>query len=217
MPLSPALRGSALILLASLLASASASAQVESERRSAFSLLIGGGYATLFGSASEGGVFGLTAGVAHERPIREGLAWRTELLFESGGTDLGRTGTFSLPTTISQTHAGLSGQLRWSREQGRYLGAGATLLFSTTCDVDTEGGPGFLGGETVACEEFTDISFEEKSPTVGLLLAAGVQRPRLGLEMRFEQGLNSSVGSSSGPLTPRRFSVLLNYRLRARR
>ena len=72
-----------------------------------------------------------------------------------------------------------------------------------------------LGGETVACDDFTDIPIEARSTTVGLLLAAGVQRERLGLKLRFAQGLNAAAETPAGSLTPRALIVILNWRLRA--
>lgn len=211
------LAGLSAALLPLTLVVAPLGAQQPAAPRSPVSIFFGAGWAALPGGASAGPVLGLSAGIARDRAIRAGLAWRTELLFESGGTDLGTTGTFSQPTAISQTHLGFSTMVRRSGVRGRYLALGGSLLVATTCDVNTEGGPGFLGGETVSCEEFTDIPLESKSLAVGLLVGVGVQRARFGIEGRLTQGLNASVETTSGSMTPRRFVVIGSYRLRGRR
>lgn len=192
-------------------------AQAAPPSPSGFAVFLGAGVSELSGGASKGSVGAYAFGIAHERWLRERLSWHTELLMETDGTDLGKTSIFSLPTSISQVHVGLAGMLRWNRPSGGYLAAGGSVMLETSCDVDVKGGPGFLGGETVSCDAFTDIPLESHSATAGLLVAAGIQRSRLGLEARLQQGLNASVEASSGKMIPRRLSVVLSYRLGSRR
>lgn len=164
-------------------------AQAPEPARSTFSVLLGGGWTTLSGEPSAGGVAGLTVGgAAYQRQVGEQISVRAELVGWLTRADLGRTGLFEESTTVGQNHLGVGLQLRGAVGRNGFVGIGGTLLAETVCDVDLEGGPGFLGGETVPCEEFEEGPIMPRSGAVAFLASAGVERGRWGLEARFDQG-----------------------------
>lgn len=190
-------------------------AQVLESARSRFSVLLGGGWATLSGESSAGGVAGPTVGgAAYQRPVGGRISVRAELVGWLTRADLGRTGLFEESTTVAQSHLGMAFQLRRAVGRNGFVGVGGTLLAETVCDVDLEGGPGFLGGETVSCEAFEGMPLMPRSGAVALLASMGVERGRWGLEARFDQGLGASLETPAGSMVPRRVSLILHYALR---
>ena len=204
-----------LILLSSL--GAPLGAQSESGTstgpRRGLSGFIGYGLTNLAGGVSKGGAASPSMiGLALERPISARVSWRAELLGIGGAADVGRTGLFSLPTKVSVAQWGIGAGARRYGGGSTFLGAGASVTSVSVCDVDTEGGPGFLGGETVDCADFADIPLSKGSTVVAVNLSAGVRRGHLELEARFDQGLQGSVESAEGAMRLRILGLVLHYR-----
>ncbi len=185
--------------------------------RSPVSVFIAAGQNALPGGDRRGGAFGIGIfGFAYEHPGTGAGAWRLELLTALGVADLGRTGLFSQPTYVSAVHVGLGAGYRRYAASGRYLGGGAALLAVTQCDVDFEGGPGFLGGETESCL-VSGFDLRSKSGLAALHLAAGLRAERFDYELRLDQGITPSLDSPAGAMRLRSIGLVLHYRFRSRR
>lgn len=180
--------------------------------RRGVSAFFGYGFANLVGGVSKGGGAGGIAGLAFELPISARISGRTELLVIGAAADLGRTGFLSLPTKVSVGHLGIGAGARLYGGESTFLGAGASVTAVTFCDVDTEGGFGFFGGETVDCAHFEEIPLSKGSSVVAVNLSAGIRRKRLELEARFDQGLQASVESAKGAMRLRTLALVLHYR-----
>ena len=210
--------GVALVTLA-LLSALGARADAQSQRppaggpRRGVSVFVGGGLTNLAGGVSKGGQAGLgLIGVAVERPVSPHVALRAELLATGGAADLGLTGPFDQPTTLSVVQWGLNAGARRYGSHGTFLGAGASVTSVSVCDVDTEGGPGFLGGETVNCADSDDPALSKGSSVAAINLSAGVRRGNVELEARFDQGLQASVQSAEGAMRLRTVNLVLHVR-----
>lgn len=180
--------------------------------RRGLSAFIGGGLSNLAGGASKGGAAAPLLGLALERPIGAHVSWRAELLAIGGAADLGITGLFEQSTKVSVAHLGIGAGARRYGGAGTFVGAGASVTSVTVCDVDTKGGPGFLGGETVNCADFEDIPLSKGSTVVAVNLSAGVRRGKVELEARFDQGLHASVQSAEGAMRLRTAYLVLHFR-----
>ena len=205
-----------LLLLTTL--GARLSAQSESRTdigpRRGVAVFTGYGFTNLAGGVSNGGeTRGAMIGLALERPISARVAWRAEFLAIGGAADLGSTGPFTQPTTVSVGQWGIGVGGRRYGGANTFLGAGVSVTSVVSCDVDTEGGPGFLGGETVDCADFADIPLSKGSTVVAVNLSAGVRRGRVELEARVDQGLQASVQSAEGAMRLRTLALVLHYRL----
>lgn len=212
----PMLLVAALLLLGGAEAWAQASDDVP-QPRSPISVFIGAGQNSLSGGASRGGSFGVgAAGFAYELPHAGPGAWRAELLTARGVADFGRTGLFSQPTFVSAIHVGFGAGYRRYTTRHRYFGAGAALVAVTQCDVDFEGGPSFLGGETESCL-LSGLGLQSKSAIAAINVSAGLRGGRFDYELRLDQGLNASVESSEGGMRLRTLGLVVQYRFRSRR
>lgn len=178
-----------------------------------FDVFIGGGLTNLTGGDSESGEFGMGVfGIGIERPARGAGTWRLELAGLGAAADVGRTGTFDLPTTVSTVQLGAHVTRRRYGPRGGYVGVGGFVAAVQACDVDTEGGPGFLGGATESCERFADRNYEASAVSAGLSLAVGVRRPRLDVGLRWDQGLLATVTSDRGDMRPLHLGLVAHYR-----
>ncbi len=205
----------ALLLLSALGASLGAQSKPRavSGPRRGVSTFIGFGPANLTGGVSKGGASGPgLIGFALEQPISKRVSWRAELLLIGGAAKLGITGPFEQPTTVSVTQWGIGAGARRYGGSNTFLGAGTSVTTVAVCDVDTEGGPGFLGGETVNCADFEDIPLSKGSTVVSANLSAGVRRGNFELEARFDQGLQASVQSAEGAMRLRTVKLVLHIR-----
>lgn len=187
-------------------------------RREGISLSLGSGWTELAGTASKGGVLGGGSfGLAYERPLGSRVGLRVEGSINELRTDLGETGDiFSLPTTLSAARFGLGLQARRYSSRAAYVGAGVTVSANNSCLVDTEGGPGFLGGSTEECEEFTELTLRPRSGVLGTVLTAGVQRGRWEYEVRYDQAVATTIDTDVGPLRGRSVTGVAHYRFGAR-
>lgn len=188
-------------------------------RREGVSLSLGLAWSELSGTASKGGVFG--AGrfdLGYERPFGSRIGLRIEGSVSDVRTDLGETGDiFLLPTTVSAVRLGLGVQARRYSDRKAFVGAGFTVSADAGCVVDTEGGPGFLEGSTVDCDEFTAVSLRPRSGVVGAVLTAGVQRGRWEYELRYDHAVTPTIDADAGPLRGRSVAGVVHYRFGARR
>jgi len=180
--------------------------------RRGLSGFIGYSLTNLAGGVSKGGAAAPILGLALERPIGARVSWRAELIAIGGAADLGRTGLFELPTKVSVAQWGIGAGARRYSGGSTFLGAGASVTSVSVCDVDTEGGPGFLGGQTEDCADFADIPLSKGSTVVAVNLSAGVRRGPFELEARVDQGLQASVQSAQGAMRLRTLGLVLHYR-----
>lgn len=113
--------------------------------RSGIDVFIGPGVNHLSGAPGVEGKLGVGVfGVALERPVRRRYAWRAELGAQPVFADLGMTGIFEQPTTLSIYRLGLAGVARRYAARGTYVGLGLSVATAYGCTFDYEGGPGFL-------------------------------------------------------------------------
>lgn len=187
-------------------------------RREGVSISLGLAWSELAGAASKGGLFGAgRLDLGYERPFGARFGLRIEGSVSDLRSDLGETGdVFLLPTTVSAVRLGLGVQARRYSDRNAFVGAGITVSADAGCVVDTEGGPGFLGGETVDCTEFTEPALRPRSGVVGAVLTAGVQRGRWEYELRYDQAATPTVDSDAGPLRGRSVAGVVHYRFGSR-
>ena len=186
-------------------------------RREGLSLFLGIGWTDLAGTASEGAAGGGSFGLAYERPLGSRVGLRVEGSIHELRADLGETGDiFSLPTTLSAARFGLGLQARRYSKGAAFIGAGLTVSANSSCVVDTEGGPGFLGGSTEECEEFPELTLRPRSGVLGTVLTAGVQRGRWEYEVRYDQAVAPTIDTDVGPLRGRSVAGVATYRFGAR-
>ncbi len=173
------------------------------------------GYGALIGGPSEGGAWGPgSLGVGLEHRLKGSGALRLEAFVLNGQAKLGETGLFAQPTTVLVNHVGLGASYRWYGRRGVFLGAGATLSRVYLCDVDTEGGPGFFGGETVSCKDFAEIPLSAAENVAGLVATGGIIRGAVSIGARVEAGLQPSVRAAAGDMRVLNVGVVVQYRFR---
>lgn len=181
--------------------------------RSGIDLFLGAGLIRLSGEPGFKGKPGTSiGGVAFERPFRQRYSWRAELAAQPVMADMGPTGFFALPTTLSIYRFGIAGVARRYGARGKYVGLGVSVATVYGCDVDVEGGPGFLGGETISCADFTDVAISPASSLTSGIISAGIERERLGLELRYDVGLQPLFETTNGGVRPSALSLVLHYR-----
>lgn len=204
----------ALVLVAAISVAAPLAAQGDAPQRR-WDLFVSGGITNLSGGDSEGSVGGLGVfGVGVERPAARGRGmWRLELAVLDARADVGRSGTLDLPTEVSTMQVGAHLTRRRYGPRGGYLGIGGFLAAVVACDVDTEGGSGYFGGQTESCEAFADRNYESGAASAGLTLSAGVRRPRFDIGLRWDEGLLRTVSSDQGDMRPRHLGVIVHYRI----
>jgi hypothetical protein len=184
-----------------------------------YSLLFGFGQHSWSGPFIEGGKAGVSlAAVAAELAMSDRVALRAELGGGPRRADLGRTGLFEEKTTLShyRVHVGVLGRWYVPVRPGRirfFVEAGATGWRRTACDVDTVGGPGFLGGETVDCvgwapDGASDAGILPNNSGVTMLLGAGGYYRRFGLGFRYDAGGRAALESTDGPLRVRTLAIV---------
>ena len=204
----------ALALLATPSYAQSAPAPDLAARRSGIAVYLGGGWGVASGGISEGGTIGAgSGGIAYERPFGGRNSWRVELSTSNVSADIGLTGDiFVLPSTLVLLRSGIGVSARRYGTRGLFASAGAVMRFTYDCWVDQEGGPGFLGGESIECEDMTDPVITPESPTPAVTLSGGAQRGRWELEIRYEHSFGTSVRSDAGTGSARSLLALVHYR-----
>lgn len=181
-------------------------------------VFLGAGYSNLAGGPTEKGRLGLGSfGFAIERPMTGDVSWVAELLGTLGQASLGETGLFSQPTRVSASHVGLGAGARWPLGRTGYLGVGANAWLITVCDVDTEGGPGFLGGETESCDRFTEVGLLPESSAFSAAMTTGRRGERISWELRYDHGLTPSIRTETGDMRLRLLQLVVRYRFRGER
>jgi hypothetical protein len=162
-------------------------------------LLAGFGQSRWTGPYATGSKSAVNFAAALDWDATSRLTLRAELGWASRGATLAPTGgSFEDEGTLllTQPYAGLLGRVALSpRARGwhSYVEGGAVAYRGATCDVDFEGGPGFLGGVTYGCDEWAPGGATEGSPVftgvrsgVRPVLGLGVTRRRLGATVRVE-------------------------------
>lgn len=195
--------------------------------QSSWSIMAGVGQPAWSGPYVEGGKFGVSLlGVAVDRPVGTGWTARAEVAGQADVGDLGITGLFEQPTSVTAYRAHLAAIAR--RRAGRgpfFVEAGAAVWRRAGCDVDTSGGPGFFGGETVSCAEWRDDASPESSgPTLrpnstglNLLVGAGVSGRRFGAVVRVEPIGTALLDTDAGTIRGRSITLALEWRPSPRR
>jgi hypothetical protein len=203
---------SLVLFIAARLPAQDASAPI-TNARSGVDVFVGFGLTRLSGMPGVSGKPGVgVAGVAFERPVRRRYSWRAELAAQPVFADVGRTGLFSLPTTLSIYRVGIAGVARRYAARGTHVGLGISVATVRGCDFDREGGPGSLGGETISCDEFDEIAISPAASLSSGLLTAGIERKRLGLELRYDLGLQRLFETTNGGVRPSSLNFALHYR-----
>jgi len=163
----------------------------------------------------QGGTLGLSLGAgAIEWRAAHPIAIRAELGGGRYAADLGNTGFFSEPTTLSfyRVHLTALGRVYPFMRAGRprlFVELGASGWQRTACDVDMVGGPGFLGGETVDCDEWEPGVSSNARPLrpnssgAAILVGVGGYLGRLGLTLRYETGGRTVIETSDGAMRAR--------------
>lgn len=172
------------------------------------------GYGSLSGGVSKGGGFGSGSigGLGLERAFSDRLAWRVEAVGGASTADLGTTGTFALPTSLVVNYFGAGlGLRRYNASRSRFIGAGLTVLKVTACDVDTDGGPGFLGGQTESCRGFADIALRPQGTVAALNASVGLRLRKWTLGVRMDAGLQPTIDSDDGAMRTVHAGFLVQY------
>lgn len=207
--------------LLALASTAPASAQ------SSWSLTAGVGQPTWTGPYVMGGKFGVSLlAVAVQRPMGGGWMGRAEVGGQDDVGDLGITGLFELPTSVAFYRAHLAATARRRMGSGPFfLEAGAALWLQAGCDVDTSGGPGFFGGQTVGCDDWRDDANTEssdstltpKSTGLNLVVGVGVQGRHFGALVRLEPIGTTTIDTDAGAIRARSLTLALEWTPGARR
>lgn len=186
-----------------------------------------GGFGRAFWSGPEaGGAWGVThLALAIQSPV----GTRGSLRLEAGGgpftADLGSLGWFDQETTLRLFRFQLSGIARWRPGPTRARGApfvegGLGYWIRTACDVDFEGGPGFLGGETAGCGSAGAEGAEDVLPLVPrgsgavAILGAGARRGPWSLGMRYEYAGRDLLRGPRGRLGADVLQLVLEWTFR---
>lgn len=172
------------------------------------------GYGSLSGGVSKGGGFGSGSigGLGFERAFSDRLAWRVEAVGGASTADLGTTGTFSLSTTVVVNYFGAGlGLRRYDAARSRFIGAGLNVMKVTDCDVDTDGGPGFLGGQSESCRGFGEIALRPRSTVATLNAAAGLRLRKWTLGVRMDAGVQPTIDSDDGAMRTLHTGLLVQY------
>ncbi len=194
--------------------------------QSTWSLTAGVGQPAWSGPYVMGGKFGASLlAVGMQRPVGAGWAARVEVAMQSDVGDLGITGLFEQPTSVTVYRAHLAAIARRRVGSGRFfLEGGAAVWRKAGCDVDTSGGPGFFGGETVGCDDWRDeASMEIGSPTLrpkstglNLVVGAGVRGRRFGALVRLEPIGTTVIETDAGAIHARSLTLALEWTFFAR-
>jgi hypothetical protein len=172
------------------------------------------GYGSLTGGVSEGGGFGSgsVGGLGLERAFSDRHSWRVEVLGGASTADLGTTGLFSLSTSLIVNYVGAGfGLRRYDASRSRFLGAGLSVMKVTDCDVDSDGGPGFLGDQSESCRAFADIALRPRSALAAANAAAGIRLRRWTLGVRADAGLQPTIDSDDGAMRTLHTGLLVQY------
>jgi len=155
---------------------------------------------------------GLTSGAfTVTKCLVGGWAGRLEIGGRGLSADLGNTGLFDQETRVTLNRVLLRGLVRRTLSESDggmrvFAEAGLAGWGTTACDVDMEGGPGFLGGETESCSDW----FVEDGPGPLIdkgsggswMLGGGIRLDRWGFGLRYERDFADAIGSPTGSVLP---------------
>jgi len=178
-----------------------------------FGVMGGPGYTTWSGPLVEGGKFGIgLLGVSFEWPMGDRVGIRSEFGVAQDRADLGETGLFDQPTSLTYGRMGVSGVGRYffaprTARTRFFAEAGAGYWLRLMCDVDLKDDPGLLGGETVSCENWTptaDVADRPLDPAgsgFNVTLGVGASFGHLGTLLRYEVAGFHRASSTSGAIS----------------
>ena len=197
-----------LLLILYLLPGATVSAQSAS-----FGFGIGAAKNLWSGPYQEGGTTNLLATAFGELGMSARMDVRAELGLSTFGADFGTLGFLSDATTATVGEVHIGGLARWNVSPRVFLELGGQLWRQTACDVDEAGGPGFLGGRTVDCEDW-EVEFEGARPLTSraggaaVLAGTGLRFRRVRVGLRYTHALNPVIESTDGSLRARQLSLM---------
>ncbi len=162
------------------------------------SLLVGFGAGSWSGPYAKADESASAVAVAVDWNVKPQVTLRAELGLATRGADMGPVGGFFDETgtlLFTQKYLGVLARVPLSslaRGWHSYVEGGVSAFFGASCDVDLAGGPGFLGGITLACDEWVPESSSSAAPITGVsagvrpVLGFGVTRRRIGGTLRLE-------------------------------
>lgn len=212
-------RQASLLLIASLIA---VSPSDLTGQTMGYSAVLGSGYTSWSGPFVQDGAWGLplVAVAAEWRPAGVS-AVRAELGGGGRRADLGSTGFFSEGTTLTHYRAqiGLLGRLyapRESRSTDFFGELGMAAWVMSACDVDLVGGPGFLGGETLDCDDWepddpgTSGRLAPEPSGFSVQIGFGVRRGPWSMALRYEPS-GTLLETGMGPMKSKSFFLAFEW------
>ncbi len=191
-----------IIALAALLLACSlrgqGAAPLIANRHSGIDLFVGEGSGGWVGSSDVRGGGASSFGIGIQRAVGTRNALRTEVGVRYLNGALGTGSGFTGPAPLSLGRLGVSGQFRRYGANGLFIGGGVLAEKTTSCGVYVEGNFGFFAGETVSCADYTDLPVRSNNLVVSALATTGFEYRRVGLDLRVDQGLSSSVETANG-------------------
>jgi hypothetical protein len=151
------------------------------------------------------------------------IRFRAEAGFGHQAADLGNSGSLELPTRLSWSQIQVTGLGRWypGRNRAVYFEAGATSCIRAACDVDLIGGPGFLGGETIGCNEWDPGAGTSGRPIrpadggVDGTLGAGGYHGRFGVGIRYQFAGTARMHANGLPIMAHTLALTVEWILRS--
>jgi hypothetical protein len=185
-------------------------------------LLVGAGRSSWSGPYATRSTSDFNLAAALDWDVKPRVTLRAEFGLATRKAAMDQTGSiFDEEGTLgfTQPFGGLLARYALSRAQGwhSYVEAGAAAFTGATCDVDLEGGPGFLGGATYGCDDWVpDASSTGGRPITGVrsgvrpVFGLGATRRRLGATLRLEP-MGTLAKTTTGNISATTVTLNLEY------